>query len=79
MTEYTSAEAVAFKNERLTLIFDGYCSLTRKLLGDNQQGLTLPIIQSTIGMSAKTAKRVLTRVATERDGKYYPQAKGVRK
>ncbi|MDO4450039.1 MAG: hypothetical protein Q4B79_03645 [Moraxella sp.] len=45
--------------------------LTTKLLSTNPQGLTLPVIQTTVGMSAKTAKRILAGVADEKDGKFY--------
>lgn len=63
------------RNTRLQWQFNDYCHLATKLLSSNPQGLTLPIIQSTVGMSAKTAKRVLAGVADEKDGKYYPKPK----
>ncbi|MCG7412258.1 hypothetical protein [Moraxella nonliquefaciens] len=56
-----------------------YCHLTTKLLATNQQGLSLPVIQTTVGISTKTAKRVLAGMADEKDGKYYPKLKGARK
>lgn len=72
-------DVVSLHNARLQCQFNDYCHLTTKLLSDNPQGLTLPIIQSKVGMSAKTAKRVLAGVADEKDGKYYPKSKGARK
>lgn len=79
MTEYINAEAVQYRKWRLALRFREHCELTAILLRNNPHGLELPTIQKVVGMSAKTAKRVLAEVATERDGKYYPQAKGARK
>ena len=63
-------------NTRLQWRFNDYCHLTTRLLSTNPHGLTLPIIQTTVGMSAKTAKRVLAGVAKEKDGKYYPKTRG---
>lgn len=71
MTEFIKAEAVAWHRDRLALRMCEYRQLTNTLLLNNPHGLTLPIIQSTVGMSAKTAKRVLAGVADEKDGKYY--------
>lgn len=68
-------DVISLRNARLQCRFNDYCHLTDKLLSSNPQGLTLPIIQSTVGMSAKTAKRVLAGVADEKDGKYYPKPK----
>lgn len=73
-----SPDVIFQRNARLQCRFNDYCHLTTKLLLSNPQGLTLPIIQSTVGMSAKTAKRVLAGVATEKDGKYYLKTKGAK-
>lgn len=64
------------RNTRLQCQFNDYCHLTDKLLSSNPQGLTLPTVQMSVGLSAKTARRILALVATERDGKYYPRHKG---
>lgn len=71
----TPPDVIFQRNTRLQQRFNDYCHLTNKLLSSNPQGLTLPVIQSTVGMSAKTAKRVLAGVADEKDGKYYPKPK----
>lgn len=78
MTEYINAEAVAWKREGLAFRFHEYCQLTATLLKNNPHGLELPTIQKVVGMSAKTAKRVLTQVAVQREDKYYPKPKGVK-
>lgn len=44
---------------------------TTHLLIDRPEGLSLPFIQSNIGMSVKTAQSILNAVAVCRDGKYY--------
>lgn len=79
MTEFINAEAVEYRKWRLALRFREHCELTIILLRNNPHGLELPTIQKVVGMSAKTAKRVLAGVADEKDGKCYPKSKGARR
>lgn len=75
MTEYITAETLAWRNEQQAMKFDGYCHLTSVLLTSNPQGLTLATIQRVVGLSARTAHRVLAKVAIETNGKYYPKTR----
>lgn len=64
-------EARLFCQQQQELIFNEFCMLAIKLLTKNPQGLTIANVQTCIGMSYKTAMRVLALVAVERDGKFY--------
>lgn len=64
-------EARLFCQQQQELIFNEFCMQVIKLLTKNPQGLTIANVQTCIGMSYKTAMRVLALVAVERDGKFY--------
>lgn len=68
---HLSKEAIANHHERPAVQSGDYCHLAQRLLIANPQGLRKQVIQMTVGISAKTADRVLTLVAVERDGKYF--------
>ncbi len=70
MTE-VSAEAVRFKQEGQARQFDLFVNRTLMLLSDHPQGMTLASVQRVIGMSAKTAKAVLSVTAEQRDGRFF--------
>lgn len=76
MSEYPYHDVITYRKARLQREQDEHCHLTTRLLTANPQGLTLPTVQMSVGLSAKTARRILALVATERDGKYYPRHKG---
>lgn len=70
-------EARLFCQQQQELIFNEFCNQVIKLLTKNPQGLTIANVQTCIGMSYKTAMRVLALVAVEKDGKFYPDG-GIR-
>lgn len=74
-----SAEAFTHCHQRQEHIFNDFCMEAIKLLRKSPQGLTVAAVQKSVGMSYKTTMRVLALVAVERDGKFYPKPKGVRK
>lgn len=66
-------DARLFCQERQELVFNEFCLKVRRLLRHNPIGLTVANAQRQIGMSYKTAMRVLALVAVEKDGKFYPR------
>lgn len=70
-------EARLFCQQQQELIFNEFCNQVIKLLTKNPQGLTIANVQTCVGMSYKTAMRVLALVAVEKDGKFYPDG-GIR-
>lgn len=64
-------EARLFCQQQQELIFNEFCMQVIKLLTKNPQGLTIANVQTCIGMSYKTAMRVLALVAVGKDGKFY--------
>lgn len=66
-----SAEAFAQCHQRQEHIFNDFCMEAIKLLRKSPQGLTVATVQKSVGMSYKTAMRVLALVAVEKDGKFY--------
>lgn len=71
LKERISVEAIAHHRKRQIHQFGDYCYLTQQLLMSNPQGLKKHKVQSAIGISEKTASRVLAWVAIEKDGKYF--------
>ncbi|OOR89811.1 hypothetical protein [Moraxella bovis] len=66
-------DAQLFCQERQELVFNEFCLKVQQLLRHNPTGLTVANVQRQIGMSYKTAMRVLALVAVEKDGKFYPR------
>lgn len=66
-------DARLFCQERQELVFNEFCLKVKQLLRHNPTGLTVANTQRQIGMSYKTAMRVLALVAVEKDGKFYPR------
>lgn len=64
-------EARLYCQQQQELIFNEFCMQVIKLLTKSPQGLTIANVQSCVGMSYKTAMRVLALVAVEQDGKFY--------
>lgn len=70
-------DARLFCQQRQELIFNEFCTQVIKLLKKSPEGLTIANVQTCVGMSHKTAMRVLALVAVEKDGKFYPEG-GIR-
>lgn len=70
-------DARLYCQQQQELIFNEFCMQVIRLLRKNPEGLSAPNIQTCVGMSYKTAMRVLAVVAVERDGRFYPKG-GIR-
>lgn len=70
-------EARLYCQQQQELIFNEFCMQVAKLLTKSHDGLTVANVQRCVGMSYKTAMRVLALVAVEKDGKFYPDG-GIR-
>lgn len=64
-------DARVFCQEQQELVFNEFYFKVQQLLRRNPAGLTVVNTQRQIGMSYKTAMRVLALVAVEKDGKFY--------
>ncbi|MBE9597144.1 hypothetical protein [Moraxella sp. K2450] len=67
----TTNEAIVHRQRGERWMFGTLCHQTSHLLHQHPQGMTLASVQRVIGLSAKTAKAVLSAVAVEKDGKFY--------
>lgn len=66
-------EARLYCQQQQELIFNEFCMQVAKLLTKSHEGLTIASVQKCVGMSYKTAMRVLALVAVETDGRFYPK------
>lgn len=66
-------EARLYCQQQQELIFNEFCMQVAKLLTKSHDGLTVANVQRCVGMSYKTAMRVLALVAVEKDGRFYPK------
>lgn len=71
---YYSLEAMRFGLQQKETKFNLLCLKTRQLLNNEPAGLNLPSIQKSIGMSNRTAKLVLARVAVQKSDKFFGSA-----
>lgn len=67
---YIPHQAQIHRQEYQALVMSEFRMLTHLLLKANPQGLDLPTVQKCVGMSAKTAKKVLAGVAEKQGDKY---------
>lgn len=61
----------SFRNYLAGIRYNEYIVKVFQVLRKNPQGLSIPQVQSMSGLSAKTAKKILARIAVEENSKYY--------
>lgn len=62
---------VSFRRYTARIRYNEFSTKVLQVLRKNPQGLSIQQVQSMSGLSAKTAKKILARIAVEENSKYY--------